>query len=58
MKIDEKLEFESIEIRPVNNGFIITLHNDEGDDDFVFDSHHKTLRFVKARLQPEKEPKL
>ena len=45
-------DFESMEIRPVENGFIVTLSSDEGVTDYIFDSHHKLLRFVKSRVQP------
>lgn len=43
---------ESIEIRPVINGFLVTARTTDGEDDYVFDSHQKTLRFVKKAITP------
>ena len=55
MKNDETLslaELEEIVIRPVKNGFLVTTRTEEDEDDFVFDSHQKTLRFVKKQITP------
>ena len=45
---------ESMEIRPVENGFIVSVQTEDGENEFVFDSHHKVLRFVKSKIQPTK----
>jgi len=41
---------ESFEIRLVENGFVVTVHYEEEEKDYVFDSHQKTLRFMKPLL--------
>jgi hypothetical protein len=46
-------KLDSIEIRPVENGFVVTLRTDDAEPDFVFDSHQKTLRFIKGVIFPE-----
>ena len=44
--------FESIEIRKVRNGVIVTLRTDEDEDqEFVYDSDRKANRFVKDLLE-------
>jgi len=44
---------DSIEIHPVENGFLVTTRTDETEKEFVFDSHQKTLRFIKGVIWPE-----
>lgn len=39
--------FDSIEIRVVKNGFVVTAQSDDSTDEFVFDSSRKAVRFVK-----------
>lgn len=46
-------DLESIEIRPVQNGFLVTTRTEDNENEFVFDSHQKTLRFVKGVIWPE-----
>lgn len=53
--------FESIEIRKVCNGIIVTLRNDEDEDrEYVYDTDRKALKFVKdlleTRADNEKQP--
>ena len=51
--------FESIEIRKVCNGVIVTLRTDDGDEDqeYVYDTDRKAIRFVKDLLETKnKEP--
>lgn len=44
--------FESIELRKVENGVIIVLRDEEGDEkEYVFDTHRKALKFVKDLLE-------
>jgi len=43
---------ESLEIRPVINGFVVTTRTEDAESEFVFDSHQKTLRFVKKAITP------
>lgn len=39
--------FTSLEVRPVTNGFLVTVNNNEEVSEFVFDSLRKTVRFIK-----------
>ena len=53
--------FESIEIRKAKNGVIVTLRNDEEDQEYVYDTDRKALKFVKDMLdhkhkENEKQP--
>jgi hypothetical protein len=44
--------FESIEIRKVNNGVIVTLRSEEEQDqEYVYDSDRKAIKFVKDLLE-------
>jgi hypothetical protein len=43
--------FESIEIRKVKNGVIVTLRSDdEEDQEYVYDTDRKAVKFVKDLL--------
>jgi hypothetical protein len=43
--------YESIEIRKVQNGVIVTLRCDEDEDkEYVYDSDRKAIKFVKDLL--------
>lgn len=43
--------FESIEIRKVKNGVIVTLRTADDDEEYVYDTDRKALKFVKDRLE-------
>jgi hypothetical protein len=44
--------FESIEIRKVCNGVIVTLRSEEDQDsEYVYDNARKALKFVKELLE-------
>lgn len=44
--------FESIELRKVENGIIIVIRNEDGDEkEYVYDTTRKALRFVKDLLE-------
>ena len=44
--------YESIEIRKVKNGVIVTLRNDEDEDqEYVYDTDRKAIKFVKDHLE-------
>ena len=44
--------FESIEIRKVNNGVIVTLRSEEAQDqEYVYDSDRKAIKFIKDLLE-------
>lgn len=45
-------KLESIEVRPVCNGFLVTTRTEDDEFEFVFDSHQKTLRFIKKQITP------
>lgn len=42
--------FESIEIRKVINGVIVTLRTDDEDQEYVYDNDRKALKFIKDML--------
>lgn len=42
--------FESIEIRKVKNGIIVTLRTEDEDAEYVYDTDRKALKFVKDLL--------
>lgn len=46
--------FESIEIRKVKNGVIVTLRTDDEDAEYVYDTDRKALKFVKDMLETNK----
>jgi len=43
--------FESIEIRKVANGYVVTLNTEEGTDEYIFPTIGKMLRFVKGYVE-------
>ena len=43
--------YESIEIRKVNNGVIVTLRTDDEDQEYVYDRDSKAIKFVKDLLE-------
>lgn len=43
--------FESIEIRKVQNGVIVTLRNDDEDLEYVWDTDRKAIKFIKDLLE-------
>ena len=50
--------FESIEIRKVENGVIVTLRNDEKDLEYVYDTDRKALKFIKDLLDVKVKEKV
>jgi hypothetical protein len=51
--------YESIEIRKVNNGVIVTLRSDEADDqEYVYDNDRKAIKFVKDLLELKNKEKV
>lgn len=49
--------FESIEIRKARNGFVLTLNTEEeeGAQEFVFDSSRKAIKFIKEYIESKPE---
>ena len=45
------MDFESIELRKVKNGVVISLRTDDDDSEYVFDTSRKALKFVKDLLE-------
>lgn len=43
--------FESIEIRKVKNGVIVTLRSDDEDQEYVYDTDRKAIKFIKDLLE-------
>lgn len=44
--------FESIEVRKVRNGIIVTLRSDSDEDqEYVYDTDRKAIKFVKDLLE-------
>lgn len=43
--------FESIEIRKVKNGVIVTLRFDDEDEEYVWDTDRKAIKFIKDMLE-------
>jgi len=48
---------ESIEIRKVKNGVIVTLRSDDEDSEYVYDTDRKALKFVKDLLESKNNVK-
>jgi hypothetical protein len=50
--------FDSIEIRKVKNGVIVTLRSDEdADQEYVYDRDSKAIKFVKDLLETQGKEK-
>ena len=45
------MTFESLEIRKVANGFVVTVNTEDGDSEFVFDTSRKALKFLKEYIE-------
>lgn len=45
------MDFDSIEVRKVKNGVIVSLRSDEEDCEYVFDHNKKAIKFVKDLLE-------
>lgn len=45
--------FESIEVRKATNGFILVVHTQEEDLEYVYDSSRKALRVIKQYLEAD-----
>ncbi len=43
--------FESIELRKVKNGIIVTLRTEDEDSEYVYDTDRKALKFIKDLLE-------
>jgi hypothetical protein len=43
--------FESLEIRRVTNGYIVVVHTETEEKEYVYDSSRKVLRVIKEYLE-------
>lgn len=43
--------FESIEIRKVENGFVLSVHTEDGTKEYVYDTERKLFRSLKEVLE-------
>ena len=43
--------FESLEIRRVTNGYIVVVHTETEEKEYVYDSSRKALRVIKQYLE-------
>jgi hypothetical protein len=51
--------FESIEIRKVNNGVIVILRTDDDQDqEYVYDTDRKAVKFVKDLLESKSKDRI
>jgi hypothetical protein len=50
--------YESIEIRKVKNGVIVTLRTEDVDEEYVWDNDRKALKFVKDLLDSKNKESL
>lgn len=49
------IKFESIEIRRVKNGFVLTLRTEDEDAEYVYDTDRKALKAIKDLLESSKK---
>lgn len=45
--------YDSIEIRKVKNGVIVTLRSEDEDQEYVYDTDRKALKFIKELLETQ-----
>lgn len=50
--------FESIEIRKVQNGVIVTLRSDDEDQEYVYDTDRKAIKFIKDLLDSKSKERV
>lgn len=43
--------FDSIEIRKVQNGFIVILNTEDDANEYVFDTSRKAIKFIKEYVE-------
>lgn len=51
------MEYDSIELRKVKNGVIVTLRSSDEDAEYVYDTDRKALKFVKELLDSKLKEK-
>ena len=46
--------FESIEIRKVENGFVLSITTEDDTKEYVYDTSRKAIRVIKEYLESDK----
>jgi len=49
--LGDNMNFDSIEIRKCKNGFVLTLNTEDGNEEYVFDTSRKALKFIKEYIE-------
>jgi len=47
--------FDSIEIRKAKNGFVVAVSSEDGNEEYVYDSPRKVVKFVKDFMETNKQ---
>ena len=45
------MDFDAIELRKVKNGVIVLIRTEEEDNEYIFDTNRKALKFIKDLLE-------
>lgn len=53
-----EIDFDSIEVRRVANGYVIQVNGEDASKEYVYDTSRKTLRFIKTFLETAKSQKV
>lgn len=49
--------FTSLEVRPVQNGFLVTVNEGENEKEYIFDSSRKLVRHLKELIELQRPEK-
>lgn len=41
---------ESLEVRKVENGYIVVIHSDDGTHEYIFDTIRRVMKFLREKL--------
>jgi len=44
---------ENVEVRKCENGYVVTVHTEDAETEYVFDNIRKVLKFLKENLDPK-----
>jgi hypothetical protein len=47
--------FESIELRKVENGFVVIVNNEAGTQEYVFSKSSQLVKFIKPLIEDKSE---
>jgi hypothetical protein len=45
------MDFDAIELRKVKNGVIVLIRTEDEDNEYIFDTNRKALKFIKDLLE-------